>query len=251
MRYHARVTGKVQIDPDERLVLDDVRLTGEDFSGRRLQQISVAGSQMIGCRFDNVSCESASLGAGQQMSYFTECVFDGARLRFFAGGSARFERCSFRDTDLRDWVCFAVELVDCTLTGRLRQAVFNGTVPEKRQRHLRRRVNEFRGNDFSGMDMTDTAFRTGIDLSLQRLPTGPDYLYLSDAPAAVGHARDEVEAWQDSRLREAGAVLIRVLELQLENGQQQLLLRKDELSRGPAGKAVLALLSSRGDDRNP
>ena len=127
-----------------RVALDGVRVTGEDFSGRRLQQISVAASQLVGCRFENVSCEPASLGAGQQMSYYTECVFDGARMRLGPGGFARFERCSFRDVDLRGWICFAVEVVDCTFTGRLDGGIFNGTVLEKDRRFVRRRVNRFR-----------------------------------------------------------------------------------------------------------
>ena len=113
MTYDARAAGRVRIRPDVRLVLHDVDLRDADFSGRKLLQLSVAGSLMTGCRFEKVRAQ-ATLGGGTKMSRFVDCSFDGSRLTLGGGGYARFERCSFRDVDLRHWFCFAVELVDCT-----------------------------------------------------------------------------------------------------------------------------------------
>jgi hypothetical protein len=53
----------------------------------------------------------------------------------------------------------------------MRRSFFNGTVREELVEALGRTSNEFRGNDFSGMDLIDVDLPTGIDLSLQRLPT--------------------------------------------------------------------------------
>lgn len=89
----------------------------------------------------------------------------------------------------------------CTFSGRLRKAVFNGTVPHDTRAMLGREHNEFGGNDFAAMDLLDVAFRTGIDLSKQRLPSGPEYLYLPAAADAIQRARAEVLGWHDLDLR--------------------------------------------------
>jgi hypothetical protein len=138
--------------------------------------------------------------------------------------------------DLRDWMCFETELVDCVLTGRMRRSFFNGTVREELVEALGRTSNEFRGNDFSGMDLIDAGFRTGIDLSLQRLPTGAQYLYLPDAEPALERARDQVIASGRVRLwGEHGEVVpgIDVALKTVRDGQRQVLLRKDDYSRLP------------------
>ena len=227
MEYGARSAGRVKVRPEDRVVLNHASLTGADFSGRKLLQLSVAGSRLVGCRFANIRAQGASLGAGTQMSHYVDCTFDRSRLTLGGGGLARFERCSFRDVDLRHWFCFAVEFVDCTFTGKLRKAIFNGTVPGEQRSMAGRSLNEFRGNDFSGADLVDVTFRTGIDLSLQRLPTGPPYLYVADGAAAVQRARVAVVHWEDLAIRREAMALISVLEDEISGGQRQLLLRKD------------------------
>ena len=143
------------------------------------------------------------------------------------------------------WFCFAVELVDCTFTGRLRKAIFNGTVPAEQRSMAGRISNDFRGNDFSGMDLRDVGFRTGIDLTLQRLPTGSQYLYVEDATGAVHRARNAVAHWEDLALRREAMVLIEILESEISEGQRQLLLRKDDYSSFP-GEAIDALFGLLG-----
>ncbi len=245
MTFGARSTGRMRIRPEDHLVLDHAKLTGEDFSGRKLLQLSVAGSRLVGCSFSKIRARSASLGEGREMSHYIDCTFDGSRLALRAGGFARFERCSFRDVDLRDWFCFAVELVDCTFTGRLRKAIFNGTVPAEQRSMAGRISNDFRGNDFSGMDLRDVGFRTGLDLTLQRLPTGSQYLYVEDATGAVHRARNAVAHWEDLALRREAMVLIEILESEISEGQRQLLLRKDDYSSFP-GEAIDALFGLLG-----
>jgi hypothetical protein len=231
--FRTRITGQVNLRPEDRLVLRHADLDGADFSDRELVQISVQASRLTNCRFDRIRVKSASFGAGRQTSYYAGCVFDGARIRFGPGGYTRFENCSFQDTDLRDWFCFDVELVNCTFSGRLSRSVFNGTVPEEDRSAAGRVHNEFHGNDFSAMELIDVAFRTGIDLSMQRLPSGDPYLYLPDAPAAVLHARRAVMQWEGLPLRQKAMTFIRTLEGELSGGQSQLLLRKSDYSRLP------------------
>jgi hypothetical protein len=247
MEYGARVVGRANIRPEDRVVLHDVSLAGANFSGRKLVQISVAGSTLTACRFDKIRAEHASLGGGRQMSRFVDCTFDGSRLTLGAGGFARFERCSFRDVDLRHWFCFAVELVDCTFTGRLRKAIFNGTVPAQQRAMAGRASNEFQGNDFSGLELIGVTFRTGIDLTLQRLPSGQAYLYVADAAASVQRARAAVVRWDDLDLRQEALGFIGILDNEVSGGQRQLLLRKDDYRLSRNGiDALFELLAGEG-----
>lgn len=244
MSFESHSVGKARIGENQRLVLDHERLHGADFSGRKLVQFSAAGSRLDACRFDKAKIEDASFGAGQETSEYVECSFDGVRIRFGPGGYSRFVRCSFRDVDLRDWFCFTVELIDCTFSGRLRKGFFNGTVPEDKRAVAGRERNEILGNDLSAMTLIDVGFRTGIDLTEQKLPSGPDYVYVPEAAEAVQRARASVIGWDDLSLRQPAMTLINVLEEDVAAGQRQLFLRPADY--GKLGKdavdAVMALL---------
>jgi len=228
MKFHARVVGRINIPKDSRIVLDHVRLCGEDYCGRKLMQFCTIGCHLEGCRFDKARIDCAQLGAGREMSEFIDCIFDGAHMNM-GGGFSRFVRCSFRDVDLRGWRS-RVELIDCTFSGRLRQAIFSGTVLEKDQALLGRERNEFHGNDFSAMDLIEVEFRKGIDLTQQRLPSGPQYLYLPDAAASLARTRSELVNWEGSP--DARRVALRIVDNWLEEevikgGQRQLFLRPE------------------------
>ena len=231
-------------DDRKRVVLDHEELRGVDFSGRNLAQLSASGSRLEACRFDRCRIEDASFGARRETSEYVECSFDGARIHFGPGGYVRFVRCSFRDVDLRDWFCFTVELIDCTFSGRLRKAFFNGTVPEDKRPSAGRKRNDFVGNDFSAMTLIDVGFRTGIDLAQQKLPSGPDYIYLPDAADAVQRARAIVVGWDDLSLRQPALTLVNLLEEDVVAGQRQLLLRPADYANlgKEAVDAVMALL---------
>lgn len=90
------------------------------------------------------------------------------------------------------------------------------------------------------MDLIDVAFRTGVDLTKQVLPSGGDYLYLPRAASAVAHAKSRAITWNDDEMRRAATVIIKGLEHELLGGQQQLLLRASDYHRisGIPRKAV-------------
>lgn len=239
MDFRAKSRGTMKMPSRENfLTFEDSTQRGADFSGRNLLQFGSVGSRFESCHFDEVQIDDAVFAAGTVPSVYVDCSFDRARIRFGAQIDARFVRCSFRDVELADWFCFTTELVDCTFSGRLRKAFFNGTVPEERRAMVGRDQNEFRGNDFSRMDLIDVAFRTGIDLTLQRLPSGPSYLYLASAEEAVHGARAAILSWEDLESRRKAMAEIRALESELEGRQRQLLLREDDHS-----KSLLSLLS--------
>lgn len=210
-----------------------------DFTGRALPRFSASASVFESCRFDSARLKSVSFGAGTTMSTYRNCSFDNADLDVTPGGFARFESCTFRGTRIRDWRCFAVELVDCVFTGRIDTAFFNGTVPEEDRRYLSRSVNEFHGNDFSGADLVDVAFRTGIDLTQQRLPSGPGYVYIPDAVAVSGELRRRVVTLEDLELRKKLMPHVLGLEMDVEAGQHQVLITSAGLGRDDRVRAVL------------
>lgn len=233
MKIKVKVVGRIEVPKDRCVVLDHVRLTGEDFfPDRELMQFCVIGSRLERCRFDGFCMLKtyASFGAGTEQSEYIDCTFDGAKMYISPGGRERFVRCSFRNVDIREWLCTTTELIDCTFSGRLRKAIFHGTVPEKDGALLGRKRNEFHGNDFSGMDLINVDFRKGIDLTQQRLPSGPQYLYLPDAAASLARARSELVNWEGSP--EACRVALQMVDNWLEDevlkdGQQQLFLRPE------------------------
>ena len=251
MRIETRSKGRMTILDDQRVVLDHAKLHGEDYSGRRLLQFASIGSHLRACNFDKVRIQSASFGSGRETSEFVECTFNGARMDMGPGGFSRFVRCSFQDVTVRNWICFAVEMIDCKFSGRLETAIFNGTVPEDKRAIIGRASNAFHGNDFSAMDLRDVTFRTGIDLTKQILPSGKDYLFLPYAAAAVSQAKSRVVGWNDEEMRRAAMAIIQGLEYELLDGQQQLLLRpsdRDGISgiRRKAVDSLFALLREDG-----
>jgi hypothetical protein len=231
MRIKATSKDSLKISDDQRIVLDHARLDGENYSGRKLLQFASIGSHLRACNFDQTQIQSASFGSGRETSEFVECTFNGARMDMGPGGFSRFVRCSFRDVTIRNWICLSVEMIDCTFSGRLDTAIFNGTVPEDRRGIIGRASNEFHGNDFSAMNVIDVAFRTGIDLTKQVLPSGDDYIYLPRAAAAVARAKSQVVSWDDQEMRRAATTIIQGLEYELSGGQDQLLLRLSDFYR--------------------
>jgi hypothetical protein len=119
------------------------------------------------------------------------------------------------------------EFVDCTFSGKMNKGWFHGTVSDEQMRKaLGRDRNEIRGNDFSGMELIDVAFRTGVDLTQQRLPTSPEYVFLLDARASLDEAAELVTRWSDATHSLPVLKNLNSLASGLAGGQAQLLLRQ-------------------------
>jgi hypothetical protein len=226
----ARVAGAGPPPGDDRLFVRGGAFVDADYSGRRLSRLMLADATFTRCRFERLRVRDAALGVLGHPSEFVECSFDGSTLALPGSGTARFVGCTFRDVRLRRWTAQTVELVDCVFTGSLREVVFLGApVSPDVAGRLGRERNEFRGNDFSGVTEFDVAFRRGIDLSAQRLPTGDDLVLLPDAPAALAATRAAAAGWPDPARRAAALALLDALAVDLAGGQHQLLVRPSSL----------------------
>jgi len=226
MKIKARVVGRTKIDPNQFITLDHVQVSDQDYSNRNLAMFTAIGSRLKQCHFTEARIAHASFGAGREMSEYVDCSFDRIHVDY-AGGHARFVRCSFRDVYIQKWLAQSTELIDCAFSGRIDWAVFCSRIPiERMRKDLRRERNEFRGNDFSNVRLVEPDFRDGIDLTEQRLPTGPEYLYVPDALSAVKRLRSALEDWDSSaETRRHAFIWLHIFEEIVKRGQKQLFLR--------------------------
>ena len=223
----ATLKGFAKVGPSDVSFREQV-IVGRNFAAEKVTRFKSSGSRFENCRFDKLSLGwsrgFASFGSGTATSEYIDCVFDGARLAMPVGGLARFVRCSFEDVRIKSWFGLEVELVECTFSGLMKGAFFNGTVPAENRALAGRVSNDFYGNDFRRMDLIDVAFRTGIDLTRQQLPVGPNYLYIENARDILRAARADVISWSDLKLRAQVLRLLAIDEDALAVGQEQIFL---------------------------
>jgi uncharacterized protein YjbI with pentapeptide repeats len=143
-----------------------------DWSGQRFNDFVPVGCAFESCSFEGCHFAQACFGGGLEDSRYVNCRFDRATIRAIAPGSARFESCTFRNVEIIELYGQQIEMLNCEVSGIFRKGFFNGAVPRDIAPHLGRTTNAFEGNDFSGATLVDVGFRTGIDLSRQKLPIG-------------------------------------------------------------------------------
>lgn len=230
---------KVEVDRSRDILLKDLNFVGTDFSAiARNVSFTSIGCVFESCDFGRMRSRSVSFGGGTKPSRYVQCKFDGSKLINLSVGLARFEQCSFLNVDIEGLFTHAAEFVDCTFSGKLRRSVFFGRVCgvyEKDVDGLKRAINEFRGNDFSSMQFIDVDFRAGVDLTLQRLPSGDNYLYLENAEEKLSNLREKYVLQPASERRREVFDFLQSVEEEVRNGQRDLFLCKDSLppmSRG-------------------
>jgi hypothetical protein len=174
-----------------------------------------------------------SFASGRVPSKYLECKFDRTHFKRVVLGQARFERCSFLNVDIRSLFSHAAEFIDCVFSGSLSASSFYGRVFSSEQEDTARVTNEFHGNDFSAMKMSDVGFLHGIDLSQQRLPVGDNYLYLRDAARALALLREKHLQSSPSSYRETVFKFLTRCETEVAEGQTQLFLCKDSEAESP------------------
>ncbi|MGV8082252.1 MAG: hypothetical protein AB2L09_01265 [Coriobacteriia bacterium] len=225
--YEIRVKhGKPPSEKDW-MILDDVNLEAADFSGRTLKLgLTVRGrSSFTRCTFEKMRIGDATFGTYPQAVY-TECSFDRSRMGMRTAGNARFVRCSFRDVRIKPLFGWELEFIDCVFSGRIEQATFWGLLSKDDQAKCGRTRNAFEGNDFSGADLVDVAFRDGIDLTRNKLPDSPDHLIILDGRAALARVRKRVFEMPDSKLRDAALIWVKTKDANLRGEPDHLFMRR-------------------------
>jgi uncharacterized protein YjbI with pentapeptide repeats len=218
------VAAREELDLGNRLVIDQRRLWRADLSGQRLGTFVASASNFRRCRFEDMVIDSATFGGGDEPTLYYKCSFDRSEIAAVDPGRARFVACSFRDVRLDNWLCAEVEFVYCVFSGEAHNMVFDA----------RQSANEYRGNDFSDMDLRDVAFRGGVDLSQQALPEGDGYVHLPDAEWSLRRAAGEILGWEDEARRENALAVLALFEQDVRGGQRQLLLRRSDFEQHDA-----------------
>ncbi|MDH3379657.1 MAG: hypothetical protein OEQ39_22245, partial [Gammaproteobacteria bacterium] len=218
----AHVVGRAERDSDNHLSLKSRRLTGEDFSGRRLDSFSSIASTFRRCDFRGMRIADASWGAGRRKSTYEACSFDGSHFSSISPGNARFVGCTFHNVNVAEFCAHDVELIDCAFSGMLKKGFLNGSRDRTKIRLFGRRRNVIRGNDFASCEFRDFTFRTGVDLSQQVLPIGDKYVFLSDPTLAIRVARPIVAEWGNSEMQRLASVVLEMWEHDIRDGQKQL-----------------------------
>jgi hypothetical protein len=176
-----------------RISLDGVTAVNVDFSGQSFFDFGAENCEFVDCDFSRVSVEwlpFADCGAR-----FLRCRFEEARIGDF--GDVALIGCDFTNAHLNGWFTWEADVIECRFAGRLEGVVFTASDPDGRRR------NEIRGNDFREADLVDVAFRGGVDLDAQLLPSGPEYVRIRDLPSALRRARKQVKRWDGDERRSA------------------------------------------------
>ena len=129
------------------------------------------GCRFINCNFKGINFNGGCFGGGKEDTVYLNCNFDQTKIEYVSVGCARFEACSFKNVNINDFFAMSAEFVNCIFSGRIQATVFNGSVQKDLVVALGRSNNQFEGNDFSMATLNDVAFRTGVNLELQKLPT--------------------------------------------------------------------------------
>lgn len=219
--------------------LDRVNLRGADFSGRKLKiGVQVFESELRECLFEDMKIGQASWGSGQKQSCYFECSFNRTRMGMKSPGFAKFERCSFEDVVIRDMHTGALDLIGCRVSGTLTDAIITAR-PESFQVDMYgRERNVIEGNDLSEANLVGVSFRGGVDLTRNRMPSGPNYLTVLDGRRVLGSVKESLLRLPPSAERDEALVLVGVDLGNLVDGQEHVFLRRDAIGRFARGQQL-------------
>jgi hypothetical protein len=246
MEIDVRRKGHLDIKKEDMLILNNGSFIHEDFSGRTLLQFSAVSSRFDNCNFTGLVTGQACFGGGFKDSEYVNCVFDNSRFSAPAPGNAKFVGCSFRNVVITDFSCRCVEFIDCVFSGKIVSGIFSGSLAEPYWAEIGRSVNQFHGNDFSGVQFKDISFVGGVDLSRQVLPRGEQYIYLPDALNTLNKIKASMPNamlnYKDDFFR-----LFSIFEKRINAGQKGLFLNMDAFRRDSAHVLRLIKAFSAGE----
>ena len=223
----AKSKGRVKIDFSGDVFVREQEIIGASYSGLRGGSFTALDCTFEKSDFSNMRLRHMTFASGRVPTKYLECKFDGSRFKKSILGQARFERCSFLNVDIKSLFSHAAEFIDCIFSGTLSASSFYGRVFGGYRDDTTRVLNEFHGNDFSAMKLSDVVFFQGISLSRQRLPVGDNYLYLRDAAKVLALLRGKHLQSAASPYRETVFKFLARAEKQAADGQAELFLCKD------------------------
>jgi len=190
------------------------------FSGEKLSKFIAAESEFIDCSFEGMNIKDICFGAGIQKTKYINCSFDNSTFSSNVPGVARFEGCSFKNIKIKKFFCVDVEFVDCVFSGEIKQGNFLGV---NKPLNGKPKVNEYRNNDFSQLNLVDVGF-VSIDLTLQKFPKNDYLILITDMTKFLLACEIKAKSISDINLYDNAKLVINILSLESEGGNNQLLL---------------------------
>jgi uncharacterized protein YjbI with pentapeptide repeats len=237
--------GRVEIDPNSYLVIDGERVANRNFDSIELEKFTAINSRFKNCTFVGARIRDACWGGGRKRTVYVECQFDGANFGSVSPGNARFVDCSFENVRISEFLGRDVELINCKFSGVLEKGFLNGRRDRSEVGLFERRRNRIEGNDFSECELKDFSFRTGIRLERDKLPSGPQYVFIDDLRSSLEGAKAHVAEWDSAEDRRLGNAIIQSMEMDLEDGQyQQLYIVNDSGQFATASKRLAGFFVS-------
>jgi uncharacterized protein YjbI with pentapeptide repeats len=229
------ITGEVSLWPCVQTMKEKLRKTwaraivvAESFRGQSWKAWSAEQCEFRDCDFSDMSIADMSFGVGRSPTRYQGCKFDKSIYRTISGTFARFTDCSFLDVNLEDVQFRVTSFVRCKFSGRIVNVAFWGSVPPTLSRYYGQQRNDFVDNDFSQSAFCGSAFKGGIDLARQRLPSGPDFVVLRADDQARNTLAEESAKWSASD-RSFAEMILSILEGEASLGQDRVFLRGDDV----------------------
>lgn len=204
---------------DRVIAIGRATLRNVDFRKARFDRFALDGCLFLTCDFRGVTLDRRwqSLFSADPRNIFRDCNFEGADLRRVRPDQARFERCLFDDALLDGWRSEAAEFVGCRFAGALGAVTFFGRPAGNAAQRVKRKKNEFAGNDFQDADLERVTFTRGIDLDLQRLPLSDELVRLDQFARRIAFARVEVLRWEVQAERIAAIDFLKALTMRFRD----------------------------------
>jgi uncharacterized protein YjbI with pentapeptide repeats len=224
---------RIEVPRRTTLTFRSVDARALDVSNQAIDNYGAYGSRFEDCDFSRTVFGGGVFGHLPQVTYL-RCRFDDADLRKASPLWARFEACQFTNSRLDEWNATDAEFVDCSFTGRLLRVKFSARpwrAPGARKKPPRT-SNAFSGNDFSDAELIDCSFSGGLRLSANQWPSGPGYLFITQAQQRLRSVRSQVETWPETPARKRALIWLDVHSKWGYDEQEELILRRDEIAPG-------------------
>lgn len=232
-----------------RLIVHGGVFSEQEFSNPKIDEIVVAnGARLDRVVFRSIKIKHGSLGAGSVESHYDGCVFVNCELGVSSVGRATFRNCRFENSKIRGWISLSAQFVDCVFESRLERVVFDAHPLPNVAAELGRERNRFEGNDFRGSIFRDVAFRGGVQLAQDLMPTLDGGYFLRDGESAYTRSVSRVRGIDSSWAND----VLAFLEVRLQNcrrGQVQDYISPLDVvaaTGDPDGRAVLNELLREG-----
>ena len=229
MKPVARIKGYRNLDQDEVFHLKDLNVDNQDYSNKILRTIKCLNSKFTNCKFENIRANIWCFGSGPNVTGYINCSFDGSIFASPVVGHARFVNCSFKNVNIKQFFAHNAEFINCVFSGKLKKALFYGRPLEDRIQSLGRSNNEFHGNDFNDLIMSNIDFRDGVDLTKQIFPTSNDHFVIDITHDLLERLSQSIDKFDDKKLEKIVEIRLQYLNKILSDGQKQaLFIKKDE-----------------------